>query len=122
MGATAVLFALGKTGGLLIVIILEAYMACVALSICAVIWVLTPDIFPNRVRGRAMSIAVFSNWTTNTVSAFLFPWYVDKWGMHVGFFTFAGICFVATIFFWKFVPETKGKSLEEIERYWEDRK
>jgi MFS transporter, SP family, arabinose:H+ symporter len=121
MGIMAILFALGQTGGILIVAVLGAYMACVALSICAVIWVVTPEIFPNRIRGRAMSIAVFSNWTTNTVSAFLFPWYVDKWGMHVGFFTFAGICLLATIFFWKFVPETKGKSLEQIEEYWEGR-
>ena len=38
--------------------------------------------------------------------------------MHAAFFTFAGICFVATWFFWQFVPETKGKSLEEIEKHW----
>ncbi len=63
-----------------------------------------------------MSIAVFSNWGTNTLAAYLFPWYVASYGMHVGFFTFAGICLVATLFFWKFVPETKGKSLEEIEQ------
>jgi SP family arabinose:H+ symporter-like MFS transporter len=96
-------------------------MACVALSICAVIWVLTGEIFPNRVRGRAMSIATFSNWSTNFLSAFVFPWYVANLGMHVGFFTFAGICFIATFFFSRFVPETKGKSLEQIERYWKTR-
>jgi SP family arabinose:H+ symporter-like MFS transporter len=93
-------------------------MACVALSICSVIWILTSEIFPNRIRGRAVSIAVFANWSTNALSAFLFPWYVAKFGMHVGFFTFAAICTVATVFFWKFVPETKGRSLEEIEDYW----
>ena len=110
------LFAAGKPNGILIVVVLGAYIACVAFSICAVIWVLTPEIFPNRVRGRAMSIATFSNWGTNTVAAYLFPWYVASFGMHVGFFTFAGICLVATLFFWKFVPETKGRSLEEIEQ------
>ena len=52
------------------------YMACEALSICAVIWVLTAEIFPNRVRGRAVSIAIFANWGTNWLSAMLFPWYV----------------------------------------------
>ncbi len=101
-----------------IALTLSAYMACVALSICAVIWVLTPEIFPNRVRGRAMSIATLTNWGTNTVSVFLFPWYVHHYGMHVGFLTFAAICLVGTIFFWRYVPETKGKSLEEIERLW----
>ena len=110
------LFTAGDPNGVLIVVVLGVYIACIAISICAVIWVLTPEIFPNRVRGRAMSIAVFSNWGTNTLAAYLFPWYVASYGMHVGFFTFAGICLVATLFFWKFVPETKGKSLEEIEQ------
>lgn len=110
------LFATGNPNGILIVLVLGAYVACVAFSICAVIWVLTPEIFPNRVRGRAMSIATFSNWGTNTIAAYFFPWYVASFGMHIGFFTFAGICLVATLFFWRFVPETKGRSLEEIEQ------
>lgn len=101
-----------------IALTLSVYMACVALSICAVIWVLTPEIFPNRVRGRAMSIATLTNWATNTVSVFLFPWYVDHFGMHVGFLTFAAIGLVGTAFFWRYVPETKGRSLEEIEKIW----
>ncbi len=119
LGAAGVLFSLGNTPGLLIVLVLGVYIASVALSICAVIWVLTPEIFPTRVRGKAMSIATLSNWGTNAISAQLFPWYVATLGMHVGFFTFASICLIATLFFWKFVPETKGKSLEEIERVWQ---
>ena len=93
-------------------------MASVALSICAVIWVLTPEMFPTRIRGRGMSIATFTNWGTNTISAFLFPWYVDRFGMHTGFYAFAVIGFVATLFFWRVVPETKERSLEEIEKSW----
>ena len=110
------LFLKDTPNGTLIVIVLGAYIACIAFSICAVIWVITPEIFPNRVRGRAMSIAAFSNWGTNTIAAYLFPWYVASYGMHIGFFTFGAICLVATLFFWKFVPETKGKSLEQIEQ------
>jgi hypothetical protein len=49
----------------------------------------------------------------------VFPWYVAAFGMHVSFLTSGIICLVATVFFWKFVPETKGKSLEEIERMWD---
>jgi SP family arabinose:H+ symporter-like MFS transporter len=115
-----ILFSMENPPGMLIVIVLAADVACLALSICAVIWVLTPEIYPNRIRGRAMSIATLSNWGTNTLSAYLFPWYVGTFGMHSGFFTFAGICFVAVLFFYRFVPETKGKSLEEIERIWID--
>jgi len=115
-GATSVM--MSPEVGRWVVGVLAVYMACVALSICAVIWVLTPEIFPNRVRGRAVSIATLTNWATNATSAFLFPWYVHRFGMHVGFLTFAVICFVGTIFFWRLVPETKGRSLEEIEKSW----
>jgi len=110
-----ILFSAGKPDGILTVIVLGIYIAAIAYSICAVIWVLTPEIFPNHVRGKAMSIATFSNWLTNALAAYLFPWYVAEFGMHVGFFTFAGICLIATVFFWRNVPETKGKSLEQIE-------
>ncbi len=119
LAAAGVLFSLDNAPAWLIVIVLGADVACLALSICAVIWVITPEIYPNRIRGRAMSIATLSNWGTNTVSAYLFPWYVATFGMHTGFFTFAAICFVATVFFWRFVPETKNKSLEEIEKMWQ---
>jgi len=114
----AILFSFGSTSGFWIVIMLCIYMACLALSINAVIWVLTGEIFPNRIRGRAMSIATFSNWGTNFITAFLFPWYVAQIGMNMGFYTFAATTLVATIFFWYLVPETKGKTLEEIEKYW----
>jgi SP family arabinose:H+ symporter-like MFS transporter len=117
MALTAVLL-LFKAPAVWIVALLCVYMACVALSICGVIWVLLPEIFPNRIRGRAMSIATFAVWTTNTVATLLFPVYVKEYGVHTGFFTFAGLCLAATVFFWRLVPETKGKSLEEIERHW----
>ena len=107
-----------KTVGLWIGLTICVYMACIALSICAVIWVLTPEIFPNRVRGRGASIATFANWSTNALSAQLFPWYSAHLGMQAAFFTAAAICAVATLFFWQYVPETKGKSLEEIEKSW----
>ena len=114
----AVQFTLGVASGLWIVVMLCIYMASLALSINAVIWVLIGEIFPNRIRGRAMSIATFANWGTNFITAFIFPWYVATIGMNAGFFTFAGMCFIATLFFYRYVPETKGKSLEEIEKYW----
>ncbi|NND07906.1 MAG: sugar porter family MFS transporter [Saprospiraceae bacterium] len=118
----AVQFSLGKTDGIWIVIMLCVYMASLAISINAVIWVLMGEIFPTRIRGRAMAIATFANWGTNFLTAFLFPWYVERIGMGAGFFTFSIMCLFAVLFFYKFVPETKGKSLEEIEQYWAERR
>jgi SP family arabinose:H+ symporter-like MFS transporter len=114
----ALQFSIGKTSGIWIVLMLCIYMASLAISINAVIWVLIGEIFPTRIRGRAMSIATFANWGINFLTAFVFPWYVAEIGMAAGFFTFAGMCLLATIFFYRYVPETKGKSLEEIENVW----
>ncbi|WP_255575996.1 sugar porter family MFS transporter [Aestuariivivens sp. NBU2969] len=111
-------FLIGQTSGIWIVIMLSVYMASLAISINAVIWVLIGEIFPTRIRGRAMSIATFVNWGINFLTAFVFPWYVAKIGMAAGFFTFAAMCLLATMFFYRYVPETRGKSLEEIEEFW----
>ncbi len=115
LAATAVLMYAGAPA-LWIVVLLGVYMACLAISICSVIWVMTPEIFPNRVRGRGSSIATFVTWSSNALVAFVFPWYVTTLGMHAAFFTFAAICGIATVFFWKLTPETRGRTLEEIER------
>ena len=111
-------FTFDSSQGILIVVMLCIYMASLAISINAVIWVLIGEIFPNRIRGSAMSIVTFTNWGANFLTAFTFPWYIDKIGMGGGFFTFAGMCLIATIFFNKYVPETKGKTLEGIENFW----
>jgi SP family arabinose:H+ symporter-like MFS transporter len=111
--------AIPRATGIWIGVMICIYIAAIAFSICAVIWVITPEIFPNRVRGRAASLCTFANWSSNAFAAFAFPWFVSSFGMHTGFFTAAAICLVATVFFWKFVPETKGRSLEEIENLWQ---
>lgn len=121
-GGAGDLAAVPKSVGLWIGIMICLYMAAIAFSICAVIWVLTPEIFPNRVRARGAAIATFANWTTNAASALLFPWYSARLGMQAAFLTAAGICLLATFFFNKYVPETKGRTLEEIEDYWRQRR
>ncbi len=112
------LFTTQALSGIWIVVLFCIYIGSLALSINAVIWVIIGEIYPTHIRGRAMSVATFANWATNFTAAFLFPWYVSRIGMGAGFFTFAAFCLVGTIFFYKFIPETKGKSLEEIEEYW----
>src|SRR5690625_3121308 len=116
-----ILFAGSESSGIWAVVILCIYIASLALSINAVIWVLIGEIYPTHIRGQAMSIATFANWCTNFAAALLFPWYVDMVGMGMGFFTFAGFTLLGIIFFIWLIPETKGKSLEEIELYWQDK-
>ena len=114
MLTSGIVLAINPAPGLVIIILLGIYMASIALSISAVIWVIIPEIYPNHIRGRAASIATLANWGTNAMSAYLFPWYVGVAGIHTGFITFGVICIIGTLFFIKYVPETKGKSLEEI--------
>lgn len=117
MAATSALYH-WHAPALAIVALLSLYIACLAVSICGVIWVLTSEIFPNHVRGRAVSICVFANWGSNWLSAFLFPWFVTRFGLAAGFLAFAVICAVATLFFHALVPETKGRTLESIAAHW----
>ncbi len=113
-----VLFSVPSVSGIWIVLMLCVYMASLAFSINAVIWVLLGELYPTRIRGRAMSLVTFANWGANFGTAFFFPWFVSVIGMNAGFFVFAGFCFIATVFFQKMIPETKGKTLEEIEEHW----
>jgi SP family arabinose:H+ symporter-like MFS transporter len=118
LGAAVNSVMVSKSTGLWIGLMICIYIGCIALSICAVIWVVTPEIFPTRVRGTAVSIATFANWSTNAFSALFFPAFVASFGMYSFFFVTAGICLLATMFFWKYLPETAGRSFEEIENLW----
>ena len=118
IGPLADAAAIAPARGLAIGVAICVYMAAIAFSICAVIWVLTPEIFPNRVRARAVSLCTLANWATNFLGAFAFPWVVERFGMAAAFLAAAGICGLATAFFYTTVPETKGRSLEAIEAGW----
>lgn len=113
-----ILFSVASIPGIWIVIMLCVYMAGLAFSINAVIWVLLGELYPTRIRARAMAMVTFANWGANFGTAFLFPWFVSYIGMNAGFFVFAGFCLIATVFFHIMIPETKGKTLEEIEGHW----
>ena len=104
----------GGHGTLLIALIL-AYIAAYASSIACLTWVVLSEIFPNRIRGEAMSVANLCLWTANFLLLLTFPMIQGKFGLAVPFAVYAIICVVIVLFVWKFIPETKGKSLEEIE-------
>jgi sugar porter (SP) family MFS transporter len=94
------------------------YIFCCAISICAVIWVLLSEMYPTSVRGIAMSIAGFSLWIGTFLIGQLTPWMLSALTAAGTFFLFAVMCIPYILIIWKGVPETTGKSLEEIERLW----
>ena len=80
-----------------------------------VTWVILSEIFPNQIRGAAMAIATFALWVGNALLAYFFPIINQAINASGSFWVFAGICIAGLIFVWLRLPETKGKTLEEIE-------
>ena len=97
-----------------------AYVFCTAISICAVVFVLLSEMYPNSVRGRAMSIAGFALWIGTYLIGQLTPVLLG-WSQAGTFFIFAVMCVPYMLIMWKVIPDTTGKSLEEIERFWTKR-
>ena len=94
------------------------YVFCTAISISAVVFVLLSEIYPNRVRGLAMSIAGFALWIGTYLIGQLTPWMLEHLTPAGTFFLFAFMCLPYLWIMYKHVPDTTGKSLEEIEAYW----
>ncbi|MGN1245485.1 MAG: sugar porter family MFS transporter [Muribaculaceae bacterium] len=95
-----------------------AYIFCCALSICAVVWVILSEMYPVKVRGIAMSIAGLSLWIGTYLIGQLTPWLLENLTPAGTFLLFAAMCVPYILIMWRLVPETTGKSLEEIEQYW----
>ncbi len=97
------------------------YIASFAFSVGPVTWVILSEIFPTKLRGRALAIATFFLWSANFLVSQTFPmmdenrWLVDRFHHGFPFFVYAAFCIVLACVVAKFVPETKGRSLEEIE-------
>ena len=99
-------------GGLVI------YVACFAFGLGPIFWLLISEIYPLKVRGAAMSAVTVTNWGLNLVVAVTFLTLVGVLG-HAGTFWLYGVIAVgAWVFFYLLVPETKGKTLEQIEAHW----
>ena len=118
--AIGVYFAWGSSLGLgngFMLTFFLAYVFCTAISICAVVFVLLSEMYPNSVRGRAMSIAGFALWIGTYLIGQLTPVLLG-WSQAGTFFLFAVMCVPYLLIMWKVIPETTGKTLEEIEQYW----
>ncbi len=105
----------GGVAGLLATICLALYIASFAISLGPVFWLMISEIYPLRIRGRAMSVASIANWGSNWLVALTFPVLLATLGGAGSFWLFAVLGIVAWFFVYFWVPETKGKTLEEIE-------
>ena len=94
------------------------YVFCTAISISAVVFVLLSEMYPNRVRGLAMSVAGLALWVGTYLIGQLTPWMLENLTPAGTFFLFAFCCLPYLYIMWKHIPETTGKTLEEIEAYW----
>jgi MFS transporter, SP family, arabinose:H+ symporter len=94
------------------------FVACFAFSMGPIKWVFMSEVFPTRIAGRAVAISSLAVWTADSILNQLFPLMRDSWGKSVTFYIFAAILIPQFYFVWKIMPETKGRSLEEIERSW----
>jgi sugar porter (SP) family MFS transporter len=102
--------------GLPMLLLVLAAIGCYAMSLAPVTWVLISEIFPNRIRGAAVSVAVSALWIACFILTFTFPILNRSLGPAKTFWMFAGVCVAGFIFILARVPETKGKTLEQIER------
>jgi sugar porter (SP) family MFS transporter len=116
LGLFALTFLRQDFAGYLVLIYLVGFVAFFASSQGVVIWVILAEMFPNNIRARASAIGSFSHWFFNALTAFLFPIALGTFGMGYifGFYTIATI--ISLFFFIKFLVETKGKTLEELEK------
>jgi len=129
LGMAISMFALGtaffmETVGMGALLFMLIYVASFAMSWGPVCWVLLSEIFPNKIRGRALAVAVAAQWISNYLVSWTFPmmdkntYLLETFNHGFAYWIYGVMGVLATIFVWKFVPETKGKTLEEMEKIW----
>lgn len=104
------------TLGLPVLALVLAAIAIYAITLAPVTWVLLAEIFPNRIRGMAMSVGTFALWVACFLVAYTFPFLNAALGAAGSFALYMGVCVIGFVFIWKNVPETRGVSLEELEK------
>lgn len=104
-----------NVSGIPVLILVVMAIACYAMSLAPVTWVVISEIFPTKVRGAAMAISTFALWSACFVLTYTFPLLNSNFGASGTFWLYGVICVAGFIFIYKNLPETKGKSLEQIE-------
>jgi sugar porter (SP) family MFS transporter len=127
MGFMAECVADPAASGIWMLLVILVYIASFGLSVGPVTWVILVEIFPNNVRGRALGLATFFLWTSDYLVTQTFPlmdakgsWFVLQFNHAFPFYVYATFCAVLILVVWRYVPETKGRTLEEIEMTWID--
>ena len=125
MGLTAQLTAGRGAAGDWMLVSIVLYIAAFGLSVGPVVWVILSEIFPTAVRGRALGLATFFLWAADYAVTQTFPildangsWFVREMSHAFPFYLYAAFCAVLALVVWRLVPETKGRTLEQIEEGW----
>jgi SP family arabinose:H+ symporter-like MFS transporter len=118
---TGICFFAGATTGWLLLISVLLFLACFAFSIGPLKFVIAAEIFPGEIRGRAMAISIMVMWIADTIVGQLTPILLKEVGTAWTFWLFALFCIIAFFTVYKLLPETKGKSLEQIENDWKEK-
>ncbi|MHA4895897.1 sugar porter family MFS transporter [Pedobacter sp. PWIIR3] len=122
LAATGLLFYLGLTTSVFLIISMTLFLACFAFSIGPLKFVVASEIFPTKIRGKAMGVSIMVMWVADTIMGQVTPILLKEAGTAATFWVFGFFCFIAFITVYKLLPETKGKSLEEIETFWKEKK
>ena len=107
-----------KSWGAGVLIILLIYVACYSMSISPLFWLMTAEVFPNRLRAVGASAATVSNWSANLLVSVTFLTLINGIGKSWTFWLYAIFAALAIVFVWRCVPETRGRPLEHIDEYW----
>lgn len=102
--------------GVLMVVCVVAAIACYAMSLGPITWVLLAELFPTKLRAVAMGLCTFALWTGCFTLTYSFPLLNAALGSYGTFWVYSAICLIGLIFFWRRLPETKGRSLEQLEK------
>jgi sugar porter (SP) family MFS transporter len=111
-------FRLRPPPGSSILLVILCYVFCFAIGMGPGVWVVISELFPTRIRGRAMAVATVSLWMACLVLTSTFLSLVSAITTSGTFWLYAAICVITFLFVWRVTPETKGKTLEQIERMW----
>jgi len=107
-----------QASGIVVLVLVLTYVACFAIGVGTGTWVMMAEICPTRVRGRAMSVATVCLWCGTLLVTLTFLSLVNVFTAPGAFLLYAIISIAAMLFVWRRVPETKGRTLEEIEKWW----